>query len=109
MDGKEVKPDELKERADISRSRYSIQITKKKTVTVDGKEEEVYTPFVMMTGMILPNETFSNVTIDNGKVISDGSRNIVVGFGIPGLKDSLDRDEETKKKLRIKANDSREL
>lgn len=61
----------------------------KKTVSVDGKQEEVYTPFVMMTGMILPNETFSNVTIDNGKVISDGSKNIVVGFGMPGMKESL--------------------
>ena len=40
----------------------------------------------MMTGMILPNETFSNVTIDNGKIISDGNKNIVVGFGMPGLK-----------------------
>ncbi len=65
----------------------------KKTVSVDGKQEEVYTPFVMMTGMILPNETFSNVTIDNGKVISDGSKNIVVGFGMPGMKESLNLDE----------------
>ena len=74
--------------------KIQVQYTnnEKKTVTVDGKEEEVYTPFVMMTGMILPNETFSNVTIDNGKVISDGSRNIVVGFGMPGLKDSLDME-----------------
>ncbi len=59
---------------------------KKKNVSVDGKDTEVYTPFVMMTGMILPNETFSNVTIDNGKIISDGNKNIVVGFGMPGLK-----------------------
>ncbi len=38
----------------------------------------------MVTGMILPTDNFTNVTIDNGKVISDGSRNIVVGFGMPG-------------------------
>ena len=46
----------------------------------------------MLTAMILPEDTFSNVTIDNGKVISDGSRNIVVGVGMPGLKDSLKLD-----------------
>ena len=43
--------------------------------------------------MILPGEHFSNVTIDNGKVVSDGNREIVVGFGVPGLQDSLKLDD----------------
>ena len=102
LDGKEVKPDELKGKSGHLKIQVQYTNNEKKTVTVDGKEEEVYTPFVMMTGMILPNETFSNVTIDNGKVISDGSRNIVVGFGMPGLKDSLDLDEETTKEAEDK-------
>lgn len=102
LDGKEVKADELKGKSGHLKIQVQYTNNEKKTVTVDGKEEEVYTPFVMMTGMILPNETFSNVTIDNGKVISDGSRNIVVGFGIPGLKDSLDLDEETTKEAEDK-------
>ena len=102
LDGKEVKPDELKGKSGHLKIQVQYTNNEKKTVTVDGKEEEVYTPFVMMTGMILPNETFSNVTIDNGKVISDGSRNIVVGCGMPGLKDSLDLDEETTKEAEDK-------
>ena len=102
LDGKEVKPDELKGKSGHLKIQVQYTNNEKKTVTVDGKEEEVYTPFVMMTGMILPNETCSNVTIDNGKVISDGSRNIVVGFGMPGLKDSLDLDEETTKEAEDK-------
>ena len=53
--------------------------------------------------MILPNETFSNVTIDNGKVISDGSKNIVVGFGIPGLKESLESGRRDKTEAEDKA------
>ena len=102
LDGKEVKPDELKGKSGHLKIQVQYTNNEKKTVTVDGKEEEVYTPFIMMTGMILPNETFSNVTIDNGKVISDGSRNIAVGFGMPGLKDSLDLDEETTKEAEDK-------
>lgn len=102
LDGKEVKPDELKGKSGHLKIQVQYTNNEKKTVTVDGKEEEVYTPFIMMTGMILPNETFSNVTIDNGKVISDGSHNIVVGFGMPGLKDSLDLDEETTKEAEDK-------
>ena len=31
--------------------------------------------------------------IDNGKVVSDGSREIVVGIGMPGMQESLDLDQ----------------
>ncbi len=44
----------------------------------------------MVTAMILPTDNFTNVTIDNGKVLSDGQRNIVIGVGMPGLADNLD-------------------
>ena len=101
LDGKEIKPDDLKGKSGHLKIKVDYTNTEKKTVEVDGKKQEVYTPFVMMTGMIMPNETFSNVTIDNGKVISDGSKNIVVGFGMPGLKDSLNLDDAEDKDLTI--------
>lgn len=90
LNGTETKPEELKGKSGHLRIKVEYTNKEKKTVTVDGKQEEVYTPFVMMTGMIMDNDNFSNVTIDNGKVISDGNRSIVVGFGMPGMKDSLD-------------------
>ena len=43
----------------------------------------------MMTAMILPAETFSNVEITNGQIISDGNNDIAVGVGFPGLAESL--------------------
>ena len=48
----------------------------------------------MATGMTLGMEDFVNVTAENAKVISDGSRYIVVGYGMPGLTESLGLDEE---------------
>lgn len=101
LDGKEVKPKDLKGKSGHLKIQVDYTNKEKKTVDVDGKAQEVYTPFVMMTGMILPNETFSNVTIDNGKVISDGSKNIVVGFGMPGMKESLNLDESESEDLTI--------
>ena len=90
LNGTETKPENLKGKSGHLRIKVEYTNKEKKTVTVDGKQEEVYTPFVMMTGMIMDNDNFSNVTIDNGKVISDGNRSIVIGFGMPGMKDSLD-------------------
>ena len=101
LDGKEIKPADLKGKSGHLKIQVDYTNKEKKTVSVDGKQEEVYTPFVMMTGMILPNETFNNVTIDNGKVISDGSKNIVVGFGMPGMKESLNLDESKTEDLTI--------
>ena len=59
-----------------------------------AKDGEVYTPFVMATGMTLDMDGFVNVTAENAKVISDGSRYIVVGYGMPGLTESLGLEEE---------------
>ena len=71
LDGKKISPSELKGKSGHLKIKIDYENNTKKTVSVDGKTEELCSPFVMMTGMILPNETFSNVTIDNGKVVSD--------------------------------------
>ena len=47
-------------------------------------------PFVLVTGLLLDNDSFRNVEVTNGKYINDGDRNIIIGFGLPGLKDNLD-------------------
>lgn len=108
LDGKEVKPEELAGKSGKVTIRFEYENTDKQTVDVDGKEVEVFTPFVMMSGMILDGDKFSNVDISNGKVISDGGNYIVVGVAVPGLKDSLDiaedkwdelDDEDLEKKL----------
>ena len=108
LDGKEIKPEELAGKSGKVTIRFEYENTDKQTVDVDGKEVEVFTPFVMMSGMILDGDKFSNVDISNGKVISDGGNYIVMGVAVPGLKDSLDisedkwdelDDEELEKKL----------
>ncbi len=65
------------------------------TVKIDGKDERIYVPFLMMSGMILDGEKFSNVTVTNGKVISDGDRTMLAGIAFPGLQHDLGltRDE----------------
>lgn len=70
-------------------------INKSKTrKKVNGEMTDIYTPFVMLTGMILSSDNFSNVEIDNGKIINDGSNHVVIGLGTPGLAESLDLSDE---------------
>lgn len=55
----------------------------------------------MVSGMFLPADKFTNVTIDNGKVVSDGNREMVAGIAMPGLKESLDMPEDIAKEITI--------
>ncbi len=94
LDGKETTPSELAGKSGKLKIRIDYKNHAKQTTKINGKKEDIYSPFVMVTGMILPEEKFSNVVIDNGKVISDGDRNIVLGVGMPGMKESLGLNEE---------------
>ena len=94
LDGKEIQPDELAGKSGKVKIRFEYENTDKQTVDVDGKSVDVYTPFVMMSGMMLDGDKFSNVEISNGKVISDGGNYIVMGVAMPGLKDSLDISQD---------------
>lgn len=81
LDGKKVSADDLEGKSGHLKIHYEYQ----NTSADSGK----YTPFLMATGLLMDGEKFSNVTVDNGKVISDGDRDIVIGMGLPQLKEQL--------------------
>ena len=43
----------------------------------------------MVSAMMLSSDEYSNVSVENGKLISDGDKNIVVGVAFPGLANDL--------------------
>ena len=94
LDGKEISPEELAGKSGKVTIRFDYENKEKQTVEVNGKEIEVYTPFAMVSGMMLDSDKFSNVEISNGKVISDGDNYVVMGVAVPGLKESLDIDDD---------------
>lgn len=93
LDGKEITPEELAGKSGKLKIRIDYENKTKEIVDVQGKQEEVCTPFMMMTAMILPSDTFTNVEITNGQILSDGNNEIAVGLGFPGLADSLNLKE----------------
>ena len=80
LDGKEVRADELEGKSGHLIIRYTYE-----NHTRDNNGTT--TPFLMATGMVLDNTIFKNVTVTNGRLISDGEREMAVGFGIPSLPD----------------------
>lgn len=90
LDGKDISPEELAGKSGKLEMNIRYTNSSKKSVKINGKDTDIYTPFIMVTGMILPVDSFKNITIDNGDVLSEGDNNIVVAYGMPGLSESLD-------------------
>lgn len=65
----------------------------KNDVNINGKKEELYTPFVIMSGMLLDGKSNNHIEVTNGKVVSAGSRSAIVSIASPGLYESLNVNE----------------
>jgi putative membrane protein len=48
------------------------------------------TPYTMASGVILDDEHFTDVKVNDGKVIDDGNKCICLGLAFPGLAENLD-------------------
>lgn len=64
----------------------------KHSVNIGGKYTTLYTPFTVTVGTIIDGEN-SSVKVNNGKIVNNGSKSIVMGIAAPGLKTSLNSKE----------------
>ena len=94
LDGKEVSPKELAGKSGHVVIRYEYTNNQLEKVELNGKEQEVYVPFAVLTGMVLDNDIFKNVEVTNGKLINDGNRSAVVGMAFPSLQENLKIDKD---------------
>ena len=62
--------------------------------TVGNTEQLIYTPFVCMTAAMLDGDVFSNVQVENGKVIEDKGGVAVIGYALPGLRESMALEDD---------------
>lgn len=92
LDDKEIRPSELAGKSGKVKIRFDYKNHEKRKITIEGKDEEIVVPFAAISGMVL-NDNFTNVKVTNGKVVSDGNKNMVVGLAMPGLKESLKLEE----------------
>lgn len=93
LNGKEMKLKKMlgkKGKVEI-RIDYTNQAKKK----IEGKE--LYVPFLVTTGTILSNSTNSHIEVTNGKVMSQGSSNVVMALALPGLAKNYDNNKDLQK------------
>lgn len=89
LDGKKMTPKDMIGKSGKVKIRFDYDNKTSETVSVDGKNIDVKVPFMALSAMTLPSDTFSNIQVSNGKNMADKNDNIVVGVAFPGLSDSL--------------------
>lgn len=88
LDGKEIAPADLAGKSGKVTIHFDYTNNSSYKENVNGKDVEVKVPFAAVTAMVL-DDNFTNVEVTNGKVQSNGDGNIVIGYALPGIKDSL--------------------
>lgn len=99
LNGKEMSADEIAGKKGQVKITVDINNTSSQTVKINGKDATVYTPFIVAGGCILQEDTFSSLSVENGKTIGDGTKEIALMVGAPGLKESLNLNEEILKQI----------
>lgn len=92
LDGKEESLDNILGKSGKIKIIIDFSNNEKHNALVNGKQETMYTPFLVTMGTMLDSNV-TNIKINNGKVVASGNKNMVVGIFSPYLNRSLNINE----------------
>lgn len=96
LDGQQLSQEELKGKSGHLKINIHLTNVNSETKTINGKNVIIH-PFYVAGGMLsLNNDHYSNATCDQGKIVTDGSKQMLVFAAIPGLKDTLESADLSK-------------
>lgn len=89
LNGTKVSADEIAGKNGNVKIRFDYDIN-------DSVKENGYSltrPYAIVSAVVLSNDNFTNVTVNNGKAVNDGNSTAVVGIALPGMSDNLQINE----------------
>jgi len=89
LDGEKHTLDDMLGKSGKVTIKLKYQNVDKHMVNVNGKKTALYTPFVVSAITMINAENNSNISVNNGKIINNGLKSIVVGMAMPGLDKNL--------------------
>ena len=93
LNNEEVSPNKIVGKKGHIKVSINFENTSLNKVIINGKYEELYTPFVTTLGTTLNSKTDSNIIITNGKAIESSNKEFLIALASPGLSKSLDMAE----------------
>lgn len=90
LEGKDIKPEDLKGKSGKVTIKIEYKNKSAKNVTINGRNETLYTPFMVALGTVINNKNNKNIKVSKGgRVVENGEKTIIVGAVFPGLEESL--------------------
>ena len=89
LNGQEVAADELKGKEGKISITVNYENLDEHNVKINGKTEKMYTPFIVVAGLLINRDNNENITVTKGKVVDNGKNAIAIGIALPGLQESL--------------------
>ena len=88
LDGQKMSASEIAGRKGHVVIRFSYKVND----SVESGGYTFKTPFTMASGVLLDDEHFTDIEVEGGKVIDDGSKCVCLGIAFPNLKSNLNTD-----------------
>ena len=89
LDGNAITPDALAGKSGQVRICFDYKNQETKEVVVDDQKISATVPFSVISMMSVSKDHFKNVEVENGKIMTIGDQDMVIGYAFPGLKSSL--------------------
>ncbi|QUH30121.1 hypothetical protein [Vallitalea guaymasensis] len=92
LDGSKIEPSELPGKSGKVKIELETINKEKHQTVINGETKDIYTPFMVASVVILPDDIFSNVEVNSGKIITEGNNQIVTYVSVPGLNELIPED-----------------
>ena len=89
LDGKKMSPEEMAGKSGHVEIEMRFKNNLSQKVKVGEKTITMYTPMMAAAALSFPSSSFSNVTVSDGTVQTDGSNQAVAIVAMPGLNESI--------------------
>ncbi|MGL5640804.1 MAG: hypothetical protein ACRDDM_00965 [Paraclostridium sp.] len=101
LNKKQVDAKDIKGKSGKFKITINLKNNEKRTCKVNGKNEELYVPFLTATEVLLQRDNFKNIKINSGELVDDGKNCSVTFAAFPGLKESIDVSKDIEKYLEL--------
>lgn len=99
LDGKSISAEKLAGKSGKVEIKITVENNLYKTEKINGKNVKIYNPIAIVGGMVLPEGQFENMSLANGKLVGDGTKQIALIVSLPGINETLGLDELEIEKL----------
>lgn len=89
FNGEEINPKTIAGKSGHIKIKMQLINSASHQININGNNKTIFTPITAAAVVTLPIDTFKNVTISDGQIISEGNNQVATFVGFPGMNESL--------------------